>query len=153
MSLTIAFRDARDSVASMALSLGFFDRVTLHEPKNAPGKGLTLAIFMGQFGAVQSSGLAATSVRFNLVAQLRCSMTREPQDDIDLDLLEAADALCAEINGDFDLGESVRAVDVFGMHGTVMGGEPGYVNHDGHMYRIIDVTVPCIVNDAWTQGA
>lgn len=152
MTLTVAFRDARDRVASMAAGLGYFDAVTLHEPRNAPGKGLSLSIFMGPFATIQSSGLNATSVRFVLIAQLRCSMTREPQDDIDLDLVEAADALCAELNGDFDLGTSVRSVDVFGMHGVALGGEPGYVSHDGHMYRMIDVTVPCLVNDAWTQG-
>jgi hypothetical protein len=152
VTLTIAFRDARDAIASYAAQSGYFDRVMLHEPKSAPGKGLTLAIFAADFSPIQSSGLSSTSVRMTINAQLRCSMTREPQDDIDLDLIEAADALCAEISGDFDLGASVRSVDLLGQHGATLGGIPGYITHDGHMYRVIDVMIPCLISDVWEQG-
>ncbi len=152
MSLMTAFRDARDAIASMALSLGFFDAVAQHEPKSAPGKGLSLFIFANDVTPVPSSGLSSTSVRMTVNVQLRCSMTREPQDDIDLDLIEACDALCAEISGDFDLGASVRTVDLLGQHGTALGGRFGYITHDGHMFRVLDITVPCLINDAWSQG-
>lgn len=152
MSLTIAFRDARDQIASLGARSGYFDQVAQHEPKNAPGKGLTLFIFLDRFDPIQSSGLASTSVRVVINAQLRCSMTREPQDDIDLDLTEAADALCAEISGDFDLGASVRSVDLLGMHGDPLGGRFGYIDQDGHKYRVLDIMIPCLVNDVWTQG-
>lgn len=152
MTLTIAFRDARDRIASLGASLGYFDQVAQHEPKNAPGKGLSLWIFAADFASIPSSGLASTSVRMTINAQLRCSMTREPQDDIDLDLIEAADALCAEISGDFDLGASVRAVDLLGQHGGALGGRLGYITHDGHMFRVADIMIPCLINDVWTQG-
>ena len=151
MSLTIAFRDARDRVTSLALSSGYFDTVAQHEPKNAPGKGLSLFVWLTRFVPIQTSGLNSTSVRIDINAQLRCSMTREPQDDIDLDLIEAADALCAEINGDLDLGASIRSVDVFGQHGASLDGVSGYIDQDGHKFRVLDITVPCLVNDAWTQ--
>lgn len=152
MTLASVFRDARDSVSSLAQSLGVFDAVTQHEPKNAPGKGLSLSIFADQFQPTQTSGLAATSVRFDLIAQLRCSMLREPQDDIDFDLTEAADALCAAISANFDLDAGLRAVDLLGQHGVMLGGRFGYIDHGGHKYRAVDVIIPCIVNDAWTQG-
>ena len=152
MSLTIAFREARDAIASYAAASGYFDAVILHEPKSAPGKGLSLSVFLADFTPVQSSGLNATSVRMVINAQLRCSMTREPQDDIDLDLIEAADALCTAISGDLDLGASIRSVDLLSQHGAGMGGVSGYITHDNHMYRVIDVLVPCLVNDAWSQG-
>lgn len=153
MSLTIVFRDARDRIASLAQSLGYFDQVMLHEPKNAPGKGLSLAVFGGEFTPVQTSGLNSTSVRFVLNAQLRCSMTREPQDDIDLDLIEAADALCAEISGDFDLGAGVRSVDLLGQHGAGMGGAYGYIDQDGHKYRVLELQVPLLINDVFVQSS
>lgn len=152
MTLATVFRDARDSVASMAASLGYFDAVTQHEPKNAPGKGLSLAVFVNRFRPVQTSGLNSTSVLFELVAQLRCSAMRDPQDDIDLDLIEAADALCAAISGDFDLGAGIRTVDLLGQYGDGMDGRFGYIDHSGHKYRVTDIVIPCIVNDAWTQA-
>lgn len=153
MSLTIVFRDVRDAVCSLAAQSGYFDQVAAHEPKNAPGKGLSLAVFGAAFEPIPSSGLRSTSVRFVMTAQLRCSMTREPQDDIDLDMVEAADYLCSAISGDFDLGAGVRAVDLLGQHGPGMGATFGYVTHDGHMYRVLDIAVPCLINDVFTQGA
>ena len=152
MTLAATFRNARDAIASYGAASGFFDAVMLHEPKSAPGKGLSLAIFLAPVEPIQSSGLAATSVRMVINAQLRCSMLREPQDDIDLDLLEAADALMTAISGDFDLGGSVRAVDLLGQHGPGLSAQTGYITHDGHMYRVIDVLIPCLVNDVWSQG-
>jgi hypothetical protein len=153
MTLTIAFRDARDAVCSYAAASGYFDQVAAHEPKNAPGKGLGLFVFGSSFEPIPSSGLRSTSVRFVLNAQLRCSMTRQPEDDIDLDLLEAADWLCAGISGDFDLGAGIRAVDLLGQHGPGLGAVFGYISQDSHLYRVLDVAVPCLVNDVFTQGA
>lgn len=153
MSLTIVFRDARDRLASLGLQLGYFDAVRTHEPKNAPGKGLGLFIFCDGYFPVGTSGLNSTSVRMVINAQIRVSMTREPEDDIDLDMLEAADALCAEVSGDFDLGAGVRAVDLLGQHGPGLGGQFGYLRQGDTLYRVIDISIPCIINDVWTQGA
>lgn len=154
MSLTVAFRDARNAIASYAAASGYFDAVILHEPKNAPGKGLSLSVWLDTdaFTPIPSSGLNATSMRLGIIAQLRCSMTREPQDDIDLDLLEAADDLCTAITGDLDLGASIRSVDALSQHGPGMDGRSGYVDHDGHKYRVIDIRIPCLVNDAFPQA-
>jgi len=152
MSLTTAFRDARDRLTSLALSTGYFEATAQHEPKNAPGRGLTLFVWLARVTPIQSSGLNSTSVRMDINVQLRCSMTREPQDDIDVDLLEAGDAMCAAINGDLRLGGSIRSVDVFGQHGVGMDALTGYIDQDGHKFRVLDITVPCLVNDAWTQA-
>lgn len=152
MTLASTFRSARDVIASHGAASGFFDVVMMHEPKSAPGKGLSLSIFLAPIEPIQSSGLSATSVLMTINAQLRCSMTREPQDDIDPDLLDAADVLMGAITNDFRLGGAVRSVDLLRQHSTGLAGVPGYITHDGHMYRVIDVMIPCLVNDVWAQG-
>ena len=41
-----------DRLASHAMTLGVFDRVNTHEPKNAPGRGITCAIWVERIDPV-----------------------------------------------------------------------------------------------------
>ena len=51
-----------NAVLSHAAASGYFDRVAGHEPKNAPGNGLSAAVWVDRIGPVPAgSGLAATS--------------------------------------------------------------------------------------------
>lgn len=151
--MAVDYRGIRDALASVAAATGHFERVIGHEPKNAPGKGLTCAIWYAGKRPT-ASGLRSTSVAMRWTVQARCSMTREPLDDIDIDLLAAVDAVCAALSGNFDLGVAgVRSLDLLGAAGDAMGDEAGYLNQDGHLFRVVDLTVPVIVNDVWTQGA
>jgi len=80
------------AVASHAKATGHFERVLAHEPKSAPGNGLTCAIWWQDLRPVAAaSGLQATSVRLELQVRAYQNMLAEPQDDIDTDLLEAID--------------------------------------------------------------
>lgn len=150
--MTVDYGAIRDALVSLAQSTGDFDAVQGHEPKNAPGIGLFASVRSASVTAIRAGGLNSTSVRLAWVIEVRCNMTREPQDSIDIDCLAAVDRICAEINGDFDLDiEGVRNIDVLGAYGDPLMVEAGYVEHDSTMYRIFDITVPVIVNDAWTQ--
>jgi hypothetical protein len=80
-------------------------------------------------------------------------MLAEPQDDIDLNLALATHAVMSAITGDFTLGGLVRTVDLLGMTSEQLGGEAGYLNQDQKLYRVMVITVPCLVNDLWTQEA
>jgi hypothetical protein len=80
-------------------------------------------------------------------------MTREPQDDIDTDILNATDLLMNEYSGDFELGGNVREVDLLGEFGDSLSSQAGYVTIGGTMFRVMTITLPVIVNDAWNQVA
>lgn len=137
-----------DAVASHALTLGIFERVNRHEPKNAPGSGLSCSIWVQSIDPVTSSGLASTSGRVTLNARIYTSMLAEPQDDIDKGLLTAATTLLNEYSGSFTLGGTVRDIDL--MRVTA---QAGYLNQDGKIFRVMIVTLPIIINDLWTQVA
>src|SRR3982751_2445852 len=97
-----------DAVASHAAASGQFERVNQHEPKNAPGNGLTAAIWVDKIGPAQGrSGLTATTGLLTLDVRVYTSMLAEPQDAIDPNLLGAVDALLAAYSGDFELGGQV----------------------------------------------
>lgn len=141
-----------DAIASYAMQGGYFERVNQHEPKNAPGNGLSCAIWVQSVEPTRSSGLAATSVRMVFNIRLYSSMLQEPQDAIDPNILAALDDLIETFNDELTLGGAVRTVDVFGMAGISLGAQAGYINQDGKLYRVMTITLPVIVNDVWSQN-
>jgi hypothetical protein len=152
--VALAVETILDGIVSPMLASGLFARVNAHEPKSAPGGGLTAAVWLDSTApALGGSGLAATSVRLVFKVRLYTSMLAEPQDAIDPDMLRALDALMGAFSGDFDLGGTVRQVDLLGAYGVPLSSQAGYLNQDGKLMRILDITLPLIVNDVWTQSA
>lgn len=141
------------TVQDHALKQGVFERVNKHEPKAAPGKGLTCAIWLDRVTPLKSSGLAKTSVLLVLNVRIMSSMLQEPQDGIDGDMADAADKLLTAYSGDFQLGGAARNVDLLGEQGTPLSGQAGYVNQDNRLYRVFTITLPIIVDDVWDQVA
>jgi hypothetical protein len=140
------------AVISHASSAGRFERVMTHEPKSAPGNGLSLAVWAQSLRPI-TSGLDSTSVRLELSVRMYTNMLREPQDTIDTVLLDAADVLMAAYTGDFTLDGLVREVDLLGEHGDPLSADAGYLEQDNKLYRVIVITLPLIVNDLWEQTA
>jgi hypothetical protein len=144
-----------DAVISEAQMSGYFDKVQQHEPKSAPGYGLTASLWFLTLDPVPTgSGLSSTSARLAFNVRLHSSMLQEPQDLIDPNLVRAAANLIRRWHDDFDFGLDplVRNVDCLGAYGKALSAISGYVEHEqGKIYRIIDIEVPIIVNDVWPQ--
>jgi hypothetical protein len=153
----MAFNDAAvdallAAVESVAMKTGYFRRVNTHEPKASPGSGLTCAIWAQTVEPVAAaSGLASTSGYVVLWARIYGNMLQKPEDDIDPRLMKAGSSLIGAYSADFTLGGTTRNIDLLGEYGQKLGGQAGYVAIGDSMYRIFTVTVPCIVNDMWTQ--
>ena len=135
---------------SRLLELGVFDAVATHEPKNAPNGNPVSIIFSGTRPA--SSGLDSTSVVVDFTVRLFANMLHEPQDEIDPNTLAAVDSVCRALVGDFEFGGLSRAVDVRGSQGIPMTSRSGYAEYDRVIYRVVDITVPLIINDLWQES-
>ncbi|MGH8883261.1 MAG: hypothetical protein ACRD0P_38960, partial [Stackebrandtia sp.] len=146
--MTVQTTGILSAIVSHAMASGHFERVNSHEPKNAPGNGLTAAVWVDSIGPVRSSGLAVTSGRLVFNVRLYSGMLQEPADAIDPNLIAATDALMSAYSGDFDLGGTVRCVDLLGQAGVPLGAQAGYISHSGTMYRVMTITLPVLVNDA-----
>jgi hypothetical protein len=143
-----------DGVESIAMQTGEFRSVNTHEPKAAPGSGLRLAIWAQTIEPIAAaSGLASTSGYVVLNARAYGNMLTKPEDEIDPRLMTAATVLVGAFSADFTLGGLVRNIDLLGEYGQTLAAQAGYVTIAGTMYRIMTVTVPCVVNDMWTQEA
>lgn len=153
MSFDTAAVNALISAAvSHAMTTGAFRTVNSHEPKSAPGSGLRASIWAQSIEPITSSGLAATSCVVTLNLRIYGNMLQKPEDDIDPRLMAAVSALMDEYTGDFTFGGTIRHIDLLGMYGTPMKAIAGYVEIAGTMYRIMTMTIPCVINDLWVQG-
>ncbi|MFD9763184.1 hypothetical protein ACFWXI_06525 [[Kitasatospora] papulosa] len=150
MSLPIT--DITDRVVSHALALGLFETVNEAEPKNAPGNGLTCAVWAERIGFVRSSGLASGSARLVFTVRIYSNINAAPADAIDPELLNAVDQLFAAYSADFTLGDLVRHVDLLGAYGVPLEAVAGYLLVEGGEYRVMTIVLPLIVNDLWTEG-
>lgn len=144
----------RAQLTSHAQALGYFGQVIAHEPVSPPGSGLTYAVWLGDIApAPEASGLASTSARIMFNGRIYMPADSEPMDDVDTQVTNAVDGLMGAYMGDFQLGGTVRNLDVFGQHGERMRARYGYLPLGSTTYRIATVNLPMIVNDVWTQVA
>lgn len=142
-----------DGIVSHALTLGLFERVNQHEPKSAPGNGLTAAVWAETIGPdPSSSGLASTSGVVTFLVRVYTSMLAEPLDAIDPLMLGAVDELMTAYSGDFTLNGAARCVDILGQAGPALSAKAGYLNQDNKIYRVMTISLPVIVNDVWSQN-
>lgn len=131
---------------------GYFDKVNTHEPKKAPKSGLTAAVwFAGVDPIALASGLASTSARIVYTLRLYQSMLMEPQDMIDPRMTKAMANIMRRYNDDFDFEGLIRNIDLLGAFGVSLSAISGYLEIQGKQFRIIDITIPCIVNNVWPQ--
>ncbi|MFF0140475.1 hypothetical protein ACFYRN_28925 [Streptomyces sp. NPDC005227] len=152
-AVTLDLTAYRSAVTSHAQSLGLFGQVLDYEPVSAPGSGLTLAMWVARISPIPArSGLASVSARLELTGRILMPADTEPQGDIDLQVVAAVDGLLREYAGDFELGGLVAAVDLLGMHGAALAAQFGYTRFDSTTYRVATLTVPLIINDAWTEA-
>lgn len=152
--MAIQSQDLMDRIASHAMTTGLFDRVNQHEPKSKPGRGLTCAIWIDRIEPARGrSGLTSTDARVVFNVRVYTQMLQNPQDAIDPSVMNAVDILFEAYSGDFQLGDESRWIDLLGAtQGHPLFSQSGYINIDNMTMRVMTITVPVIVENAWTQA-
>lgn len=149
------FTGVLNAVANKSARLGLFAKINKHEPKNAPGAKLTTAIWVQAIGPADS-GLASTSVWIQLTQRIYTPMIQDPPDAIDPSVIYAADRIMAALTADHTLGGLVRCIDLLGLESgrtrSPLSAEAGYIQIDNTLYRIMDISIPIVLNDVWEQG-
>lgn len=150
--MSLDFLPALRKLESLASATGLFERVNRHEPKNAPGNGLSVGIWLQSINPVPSeSGQNATTGRVIFTLRIFRPALMEPLDDIDPDVGHAAGRVMEQLSGDFELGANVKYVDLLGATGTALSLQMGYLTIGNTPYRIGDITIPLVINDIWAQ--
>jgi hypothetical protein len=142
------------AAVSAAKQLGVFEIVIAHEPKAKPVSLPACAVWTQQLVPVaRVSGLSATSGRLGLRARIYLNFLARPEDRIDPELVRLTSALLGAYTGGFTLGGQVMEIDLLGAYGESLSAEAGFIDHDGTMFRVMEISVPVIVTDLWVQEA
>ena len=148
------FNAILDVPRSHAMASGVFENVEGHEPKNGPKNGITAATWVQDIAPLgEASGLTSTSGLLVLMFRIYQNFLAEPPDAIDPNMLTAADVMMTALSGDFTLGGTVRNIDLLGEFSEGLRGRAGYLNQDSKVYRVMDISIPVVINDLWTQVA
>ena len=120
------------------------------EPKSPPatGAGLYGAVMLGSGGLTETS-LATASGRISLIVRLYRDAINEPLDQTEFLIGQTVFELIEDFMGDFDFGDaSVRNVLPLEVQWA-----PGYQDIGNIKYRLVDITVPLLINDVATTTA
>lgn len=146
--MTLNTKAIQDALVSHALSTGYFESVLAHEPLEVTGTGITCAIWLGS-GAVlpNRSGLDIVSASLSFNIRLFTNTLQQPQDGIDIDIMDAFDGLMTAYSGDFSLGNAVSYIDLMNISFNA-----GYVTINGTQFRLITISLPIVSDDLWTES-
>lgn len=150
MSFTKAQAEALfEHVQSAAQQLALFQAVDTHEPENAPGTRLYCSIVLGPMRAsAAASGLAAVSGEITLIVRVWSWAMQRPLDDVDPEVLAAMAALISSLAGEFTLGGTVRNIDLLSLVAS-----PAWVEFENKQFRVMELPVPIVINDMFTEEA
>jgi hypothetical protein len=142
-----------DNIVSKLQAMNQFSSVLDYEPKAPPAGDFVASVWLlSAMPIAEASGLDKASLIYVLRVRIYHSIVlNEPVDD--KGLLERADNIYDDFLGEFDLGGTIRAIDVYGMYGQSMTMQTGYIDVGGTMFRIADIDLPVIVNDVSTEAA
>lgn len=143
-----------DALTSIVAESGSITVVTTHEPLSAPPAGLAAALWMQSIGPARKiSGLPETAARVEYTLRLYLPLVTGALDAVDPTMANAAATLIGSISAGFTLGGEVFEADLLGGHGAPLGAKAGYVeNPAGQTFRVIDITIPLIVDNVWSQS-
>lgn len=146
------YRDLFNGVVSVPMALGVFDQVNSHEPENPPGKGVNCSVTLGPITPAPS-GLASTSLKITFLLRLYSSLEQRPLDPVDPELLVATAVLIGAYSGGFELTGFTNPGVVRDISLLEVSATPRYLIQDGKGFRVMEVTVPIEINDAFDQEA
>ena len=142
-----------DAVAGHLLASGYLRDVMIGEPKSPPsGDQLTASVFLNSISVAEVT-LGTTIESHVLMLRIFRNMLAEPTETMEKEFAKAVSSILSDIIGEFDLGGSIRSIDVAGMYGASISVNYGYMDLGGTMFRIADITLPLIVDDSATTTA
>ena len=149
----VAINAVYAAAVSAAQKLNVFEVVIQHEPKAAPVSLPACAVWTDHIVPVAAlSGLASTSGRLGLRARIYLNFLGKPEDRIDPELIRLTSALFGAYSAGFTFGAVVYEIDLLGAHGEALSAHMGYIQHDSHLFRVAECTIPVIIDALWSQS-
>ena len=146
-----------DAIASHISRSGYVADVQIGEPSGPPDATdrIHAAVIMTAANVVDLT--LATTVEQHIVTvrlyRRAAFGAGEDAGAVETDMALAVSEISSNLIGEFDLGETMRNIDIGGQYGQGFQAQFGYVTLGSTMYRTVDITVPLIVDGSATQAA
>ena len=146
-----------DAIASHIARTGYVAETRIGEPSSPPDAvdKLHAAIYMASASVVQLT-LSTTIEQHVVTVRLYRRAAFGQGDDagqVEAEMALAVSQISSNLIGEFDLGATMRAIDIAGQYGQSFTTQYGYVSIGTTMFRTVDITVPLIVDGSATQAA
>lgn len=143
-----------DASQSHLMRLGLFESVNGHEATTPPSSGgLRAAVWGQRLGPVpQASGLDITTARLILQNRIYSRLNEAAPDAIEPAVIGATDLLMEVYTGDFTFDGLIMEIDLLNAYGVPLEAVAGYLRLGDDTLRVMTITVPCIVENAWIQA-
>jgi len=146
-----------DAIASHIARTGYVSETRIGEPSSPPDATdkLHAAIYMASASVVQLT-LSTTIEQHVVTVRLYRRAAFGQGDDagqVETEMALAVSQISSNLIGEFDLGATMRAIDIAGQYGQGFNAQYGYVSIGTTMFRTCDITVPLIVDGSATQSA
>jgi len=146
-----------NAITSHISSSGYVNDVQVGEPVSVPDANDRI------FAAVWMTSATVAEVTLSNTIELHVSNVRlykraafgqgDDSGDVERELAIAVSQISSNLIGEYDLGESIRNIDVAGQYGGGLTATWAYVQIGQTVFRTVDLVVPLIVDDSATQAA
>ena len=140
--MAIKTRAVMLNLQSKLLATGRFKAVTIGEPTRAP-ESPHAAVLMSRYEVPMVT--SGTIERRTLMIRIYIKAFQEPTADVEYLLDDLVTETMEDIFEDYDLGGNVRAVEP-----TLVTATSGYQQVDDTTFRLVDISVPVIIDDSAT---
>ena len=146
-----------DAISSHIARTGYVNDVRIGEPVAPPDaiEKMHAAIYMASAGVV-SLTLSTTIEVHSVVVRLYRRAAFGQGDDagqVEAEMALAVSQVTSNLVGEFDLGATMRNIDIAGQYGQSLSATWGYITIGNTVFRTVDLTVPLVVDESATQAA
>lgn len=137
-----------DALRSYLAAEGWFGSVTIGEPKAPPSsERMAAALFMANISTIPIT-LARSMELHGVTLRIYRNTLNDPEEQVETDLADAMSKFMTDIEGDWQLGGAIHHIDTSGAISSGVSGTWGYLDVGGTMFRVIDVSLPLVVDTA-----
>ena len=146
-----------DAISSHIARTGYVNDVRIGEPVSPPDaiEKMHAAIYMASAGVV-SLTLSTTIEVHSVVVRLYRRAAFGQGDDagqVEAEMALAVSQVTSNLVGEFDLGATMRNIDIAGQYGQSLSATWGYITIGNTVFRTVDLTVRLVVDESATQSA
>lgn len=148
--MVYAIKDTLKVIHSKIVATGQVKAAQVGEPKAPPSTLPFAAIYMDSVRVHRLTVDGGTGEVHTVNVRIYADMLAEPQEWNEYGLAEVAENLINKLLTDADLSSKIMSIDAAGMAGQGLEMQWGYLEVSGKMHRIVDITLPLLVNDSIT---